>query len=209
MNKNYKQFVDKLNTYIRKFYLYQLIRGFLLFILLLIAYFGSIAILEFFNYFDPKIKLSIVIITLLLSLFVFIYLVFRPFIKLIGLGRLLTYLDVSMLLSKKYPEIKDRLINIIELANEANSIYSNELVNASIDQKINELKVFSFSEAIQLKDLKTIFITFIGVFMVFFFYFSVFLIYLGKVPYDLLDIIKNLKNLLLLILFLKIPTWKL
>jgi hypothetical protein len=171
MNKNYKQFVDKLNTYIRKFYLYQLIRGFLLFILLLIAYFGSIAILEFFNYFDPKIKLSIVIITLLLSLFVFIYLVFRPFIKLIGLGKLLTYFDVSMLLSKKYPEIKDRLINIIELANEANSIYSNELVNASIDQKINELKVFSFSEAIQLKDLKTVFITFIGVFMVFFFLF--------------------------------------
>ncbi len=163
MDKNYKQFVDKLNSYIRKFYLYQLIRGLMLFILLLIVYSGSIALLEYFSYFDPKIKLSIVVLTFLLTLFVFIYFIVKPFIKLLGLGKVLSFYDVSALLSKKYPEIKDRLINIIELSNESHSNYSSELTKASIDQKIDELKVFSFSDAIRLKDLKVVFIVFLGV----------------------------------------------
>jgi hypothetical protein len=163
MDKNYKQFVDKLNTYIRKFYLYQLIRGLMLFILILIVYSGIIFLLEYLSYFEPKIKFSIAVFTVLLTLLVFIYFIIKPFIKLIGLGKILTFYDVSTLLSKKYPEIKDRLINIIELSNESHSNYSNELIKASIDQKINELKVFSFSDAIRLKDLKAVFIAFLGV----------------------------------------------
>jgi hypothetical protein len=167
MDKNYKQFVDKLNSYIRKFYLYQLMRGLMLFILLTIVYWGSISLLEYFSYFDPKIKLSIAIFTVLLTLFVFIYFIVKPFIKLLGLGNVLSFYDVSTHLSKKYPEIKDRLINIIELYSEAHSNYSDELTKASIDQKINELKVFSFSDAIRLKDLKVLFISFLGVFLLF------------------------------------------
>jgi hypothetical protein len=163
MDKNYKQFVDKLNTYIRKFYLYQLIRGLMLFILILIVYSGIIFLLEYLSYFEPKIKFSIAVFTVLLTLLVFIYFIIKPFIKLIGLGKILTFYDVSTLLSKKYPEIKDRLINIIELSNESHSNYSNELIKASIDQKINELKVFSFYDAIRLKDLKAVFIAFLGV----------------------------------------------
>ncbi|MDP3432273.1 MAG: hypothetical protein Q8T04_04820 [Bacteroidota bacterium] len=167
MDKNYKQFVDKLNSYIRKFYLYQLMRGLMLFILLIIVYWGSISLLEYFSYFDPKIKLSIAIFTVLLTLFVFIYFIVKPFIKLLGFGKILTFYDVSTHLSKKYPEIKDRLINIIELSSEAHLNYSDELTKASIDQKINELKVFSFSDAIRLKDLKILFISFLGVFLLF------------------------------------------
>ena len=167
MDKNYKQFVDKLNSYIRKFYFYQLMRGIILFIILLIAYWGSIAILEYFSYFEPRIELSIVLLTFILTLFIFIYFIVKPFIKLLGLGKILTFYDVSILLSKKYPEIKDRLINIIELSNEANSIYSGELIKASIDQKIDELKIFSFSDAIRWKDLRYVLIAFLGVSLLF------------------------------------------
>ena len=167
MDKNYKQFVDKLNSYIRKFYLYQLIRGLMLFILILIAYWGVVSLLEYFSYFDPKVKLSIAIFTVVLTLFVFIYFIIRPFIKLFGVGKILSFYEVSALLSKKYPEIKDRLINIVELAGESHYNYSSELTKASIDQKINELKVFSFSDAIRLKDLKAVFIAFSLVVVIF------------------------------------------
>lgn len=172
MDKNYKQFVDKLNSYISKFYLYQLIRGLMLFILLIIVYWGSIALLEYFSYFDPKIKLSIAVFTFLLTLIIFIYFIVIPIIKLLGIGKILTFYDVSTLLSKKYPEIKDRLINIIELSSEAHLNYSDDLTKASIDQKINELKVFSFSDSIQPKDLKFVFIAFLSVI----FFFSVWFI---------------------------------
>jgi len=167
MDKNYKQFVDKLNSYIRKFYLYRLIRGLMLFILLLIVYWSSVALLEYYSYFEPGIKLGIALLTFILTLFIFIYFIVKPFIKLLGVGKILTFYDVSIHLSKKYPEIKDRLINIIELSNEGNSIYSDELIKASIDQKIDELKVFSFSDAIQWKDLKYVLIAFLCVSLLF------------------------------------------
>jgi hypothetical protein len=162
MDKSYKQFVDKLNSYIRKFYLYQLIRGGMLFILLLLAYLGSIALLEYFNYFDPKVKLIIVVISLIINLLIAVYFLIVPFIKLLGLGKLLTFYDVSDLLNKRYPEIKDRLINILELASRSESNYSNDLIQASINQKINELKIFSFTDAIRYKDLKPVFFVFIA-----------------------------------------------
>lgn len=157
MDNNYKQFVDKLNSYIRKFYFFQLIRGFIFFMVLIVLYFSCIVILEFFNYFDPKIKLFILLFTFLITIFIFIYFLLIPVIKLFGFGNRLTYYDVSSLLSKTYPDIKDKLINVIELANEKDTVYSSNLKNASIDQKILELKVFSFADAIRFKDLKVIF----------------------------------------------------
>jgi len=167
MDKNYKQFVDKLNSYIRKFYLYQLIRGIILFILLMVVYYSFISALEFFNYFNPNIKLSIVVVTLIFTFFIFVYFLIVPLIKLLGIGKRLTYYDVSSQLSKTYPEIKDKLINIVELENESTSVYSIELKKASIDQKIDELKIFSFSDSIKFKDLKVVFGVFLSVLILF------------------------------------------
>ena len=167
MDKNYKQFVDKLNSYIKKFYFFQLIRGLFLFVVITVAYFSFISILEYFNYFDPVIKSGILITTLFLTVVVFIYFLVIPSIKLVGIGKQLTYFDVSSRLQKTFPEIKDKLINIVELENEENSSYSNELKRASIDQKISELNLFSFSDAIQFKDLKIVFILFSTVIILF------------------------------------------
>jgi len=167
MNESYKQFVDKLNRYIKKFYLYQLIRGGMLFILLLIIYFSSIALLEYFSYFNPNIKLGIAISSMVLTVVIGILFVIRPLIKLMGLGRILTFYDVSALLNKRYPEIKDRLINVLELSARSDTHYSAELINASINQKIEELKIFSFSDAIRIKDLKPVFFLFAGILLFF------------------------------------------
>ncbi len=157
MGNNYKQFVDKLNSYIKKFYFYQLIRGLILFLVVALVYFVFVSTLEYFNFFNPNVKLLIVVFTLILTFFIFIYFLVIPIVKLIGLGKRLNYYDVSSLVNKTYPEIRDRLINIVELAEKGDSLYSNELKNASIDQKIDELEIFSFSDAIRFKDLKLIF----------------------------------------------------
>ena len=171
MDNNYKQFVDKLNRYIQKFYLYQLIRGLMLFVLLLVIYFSCIALLEYFNYFNPKVKISIAVTSILLTLGIGILFIILPLIKLLGLGKLLNFYDVSILLNKRFPEIKDRLINILELSNGSDKHYSEELINASINQKIDELKIFSFSDAIRLKDLKHVFFIFLGIILIFTFSF--------------------------------------
>lgn len=162
-DKNYKQFVDKLNGYISKYYRFQLIRGLILFVLAVISYYSLITGLEYFSFFDPKIKVVILLATVVLVAFILFYFLAVPMIKLIGLLKPITYYDVSEQLSKSYPQIKDKLINIIELANEDSANYSSQLKWASIDQKINELRIFNFSEAIRFRDLKLIFSVLVGV----------------------------------------------
>lgn len=166
MEKNYKQFVDKLNAYIQKFYFYQLIRGGILFFLLLLLYYSFIALLEYFNYFDPRIKLIILVVTVFITLVIFLYFVIVPVIKLLGLGKRLSYYDVSAKLSVVFPEVKDKLINIIELEKDSSLLYSDDLKNASIGQKIDELKVYKFSDSIRFSDLKKILLAFCGVLLV-------------------------------------------
>jgi len=163
MEKSYKQFVDKLNAYIRKFYLYQLIRGFILFLVLLLIYFSCISSLEYFNYFDPKIKSVILILTICLTLIILVYFILIPLSKLSGIGKRINYYDVSAQLQNTYPEIRDRLINIVELANNSDLYYSSQLQQASINQKIDELKIFRFSDAISFKNLKLLFLIFTGI----------------------------------------------
>lgn len=163
MEKNYKQFVDKLNAYIQKFYFYQLIRGVILFFLLLLLYYSFIALLEYLNYLDPRIKLIILFVTVFITLVIFLYFVIAPVIKLFGLGKRLDYYDISTRLSATFPEIKDKLINIIELEKESSAFYSDDLTRASIDQKIDELKIYKFSDSIRFSDLKRILLVFCGV----------------------------------------------
>lgn len=167
MDKNYKQFVDKLNLYIRKFYLYQLVRGVLLFALIFIAYSVFIFLLEYFNYFEPKVKLVIIGLTLFFTLVILIYYVIIPLLKLAGIGRRINYMDVSEQLKNTFPEIKDKLVNIIELEGDKEDVYSDSLRRASIEQKINELSIFSFTDSIRFKDLKLVFLAFISVMIIF------------------------------------------
>lgn len=168
MDKNYKQFVDKLNLYIKKFYLYQLVRGILLFALIFIVYSVFIFLLEYFNYFEPRIKLVIVGLTLFFTLVILVYYVIIPLLKLAGIGKRINYLDVSDQLKNTFPEIKDKLVNIIELESNIEEVYSNSLRRASIDQKINELSIFSFTDSIRFKDLKLVFLAFTTILIIFF-----------------------------------------
>jgi hypothetical protein len=135
--------------------------------MLLLVYYSCISGLEYFNYFDPKIKSAIIFVTILLTLIIFCYFLILPLSKLLGFGKRLSYYDVSSQLQHTYPEIRDRLINVVELANSTDSLYSNHLQQASIDQKISELKIFSFSDAIRFKNLKNIFLVFIGIVIAF------------------------------------------
>jgi hypothetical protein len=68
----------------------------------------------------------------------------------------------SVIIQKHFAEIKDKLLNIIELSELRESTASKEIVFASIDQKIDELSVFDFRQAVQYKNLKLIMLYFLA-----------------------------------------------
>ncbi len=84
-----------------------------------------------------------------------------PLLKLLHLLKPINDKTATVLIQKHFSEIKDRLLNIIELSGLDEKAYSNEILMASIDQKIDQLKVFDFSKAVQFKNMRMVSIYFI------------------------------------------------
>ena len=86
--------------------------------------------------------LAILIISTVINVFV-------PLARAMGLISGLTTLEASKKIGEHFPEIGDRLTNIIQL--EKNKI--NELALASVEQKTNEINPFRFKDAVSFKNL--------------------------------------------------------
>lgn len=153
MTESYKQLVDKLNSYIRKYNFYQVIRGFILYIILVISYITLLFLIEYFSYMSSSVRSFLFYFSVLLFVAIGLFYFIIPLFRLLGLLKTMDYEKAAEIISRHFSGIEDRLLNIIELAKlEKESDQS--LVWASIDQKINQIKLFNFSEAVSFKRLQ-------------------------------------------------------
>lgn len=160
MTKNFNILVHKLNAFRIKYYSFKLFKGIIVTFFFLLALFTVFSVVEYFVYLSSEIRkllfFGFVIFSGLLSLqFVVI-----PLLKLLHILKPIDIKTSSVIIQKHFSDIKDKLLNIIELAEIKDTTYSNEIVLASIDQKINELSVFDFSQAVQYRNLKMVSIYF-------------------------------------------------
>ena len=72
-------------------------------------------------------------ISLIFSVIIVIWFVLIPALKLFGIGKTMNKKQVAQNIRKYLPEIDDKLINSIELAEDFNNDYSNELILASME----------------------------------------------------------------------------
>lgn len=75
--------------------------------------------------------------------------IFLPIAKILGLVKRISTLDAAKKIGEHFPEIGDRLTNTLQLETTTN----NELVLASINQKINTIDPFPFKEAVSFENL--------------------------------------------------------
>jgi hypothetical protein len=148
----YDTLLKKLDEFIKKYYKIKLIKGFLISIGILTGLYLIISFSEFYLYMSPGGR-GIFLFGFLAALFsIFVFLIVIPALKLINIGRMISYEQASGIISKHFTEIKDKLINILELKKLTDHPESDSnLVNASINQKIDEIKVFPFKNAIHYK----------------------------------------------------------
>ena len=78
--------------------------------------------------------------------------VFTPLAKILGIAKSITPLEAARKIGEHFPEIGDRLTNTLQLETSDN----NELVLASIEQKINAIAPFKFKEAVSFQNLTKI-----------------------------------------------------
>lgn len=141
----------KLEAFIKKFYLNELIRGILFFIGLGLLYFLFTLFIEYFLWLKPTAR-AILFWTFVgvEVLLLFRYILF-PIFKLFKLQKGINYNEASVIIGNHFTDVKDKLLNFIQLSNANSSIEKSELLLASIEQKANSLKPIPFGNAVSIK----------------------------------------------------------
>ena len=156
MNENFNILVHKLNTFKFKYYSFKLIKGLIITFFLLILIYTIFSIIEYFFFLNTDVRKFFFFGFLIFSVLMFTQFVVLPILRMIHLLKPIDTKSITYIIQQHFKGIEDKLLNIIELNELPKDQYSKELVLASIDQKIEKLKVFDFNEAIQYKNLKNI-----------------------------------------------------
>lgn len=153
MSGDGNQLLQKLDEFIRKYYLNQLIRGALLSIGLLVAFFLAFAALEYYGRFGITGRTIFFYSLLVVSVLALAQWIVSPLIRLWNIRPGISYDEAASIVGKHFVNIEDRLLNTLQLQRTAANSQS-ELLLASIDQRITELKPVPFATAIDLKENK-------------------------------------------------------
>jgi hypothetical protein len=146
--------ISKLDDFIRKYYKNQLIKGFLYTSGLLVAAFLVLVVAEYLIEFGTLIRTILFYSFLSASAFVLFKFIAIPVLKLNKLGSVISYDEAANIIGKHFSNINDKLLNTLQLQRNSGSILSTDLLTASINQKMAEMKPVSFSSAIDIKENK-------------------------------------------------------
>ena len=145
MVDNFNTVKLKLESFIKKYYVNELIRGLILFIAIGLLYFLFTLLIEYILWLEPLARTLLFWVFVIVELSLFIRLIVSPAFKLLKLKQGLNFIDASRIVGEFFPEVNDKLINVIQLHN---SKERSELLLASIQQKSIELKPVPFSIAV-------------------------------------------------------------
>ena len=146
--------IAKINAYIKRYYLFQSLKG-----LMYLAIYFSISVvlfslLEHLYQFDTLGR-GILFFSFITSFIaIAYYFLIRNALKVFAWGKLMSQEEASKHIGAFFTEIDDQLINTLQLQAIAKH-ENNELALASIEQKVDRLRAFSFQKAVDFSELKT------------------------------------------------------
>ena len=144
--------VKKIESFIKKFYLNKLIQGALIGTVMLILFFLIFNGIEYFSWFPAKTRLILFITVIAVFSIIFIFYFIIPSINLIRFRKKMSDKEAAVIIGKFFPEIKDKLLNTLQLTDEISNNSDNELLLATIEQRTKNLQTFKFSDAVNLKE---------------------------------------------------------
>lgn len=153
MASNFEILTDKLDQFIRQYYLDLLLKGAMLFGAGFLFLFLLLVLLEYIGYFSTSVRLVLFYAFFVFNLFVFVRFIIRPLAGFLKIGKRISDSQAAKLIGQHFKsEVNDRITNTLQLQKylEENPGHS-DLVLASIEQKSQFAIRFPFSEAINRK----------------------------------------------------------
>ena len=146
MQKNYERLIKKLNRFIREYYKNLILRGCVYSLFGLISTLIIFSTIEHFNFFNTIMRSILFWSYCAIATFVIIKFIINPVIKMLRLSKSLTYEEAAKIIGVHFDEVSDKLTNILELKSITSG--SESLIHASIDQKIKNIELTPFNNAI-------------------------------------------------------------
>lgn len=152
-NDSYEMLIQKLDAFIRKYYINDLIRGTLHSFALLLALFISFSLIEHYVFTSSvssiQLRKTLFYSFTGISVAALGYWMVRPALQYFRLGKVISHERASQIVGEHFTEVKDKLLNVLQLRQQL-SESDNALLAASIRQKSNELTPVPFQAAIDL-----------------------------------------------------------
>ena len=147
---NYSLLLNKLDQFIRKYYLNQLFRGFLFSAGLILGLFLAFNLLEHQFFFDNGGRRLLFLSFIGISSVAILYWIAIPLMRYFRLGKIISHEQAAAIIGQHFENVQDRLLNILQLKRQSEAIAEKALIEASIAQKSASLNPISFKRAIDL-----------------------------------------------------------
>jgi hypothetical protein len=151
--ENYDLLIEKINTFIRKYHYNNLLRGLIFLGAGVFSAYVVITLLEYFGNFNTAFRTTLFYFFILLNLGLIIWLILPPLLARLKLGKTLTHDQAAEIIGRHFNDVHDKLLNTLQLKKQANeNAEHRDLIEASINQKIETLKPVSFPSAVNIRE---------------------------------------------------------
>lgn len=151
--ENYVYLINKIDGFIRKYYLNKVVKGSIFLVSSLFAAYILVTTAEYLGNFDPIIRSILFYSFIAGNLFVVSGYILIPLLSYFRLGKTLSHEQASAIIGQHFAPVKDKLLNTLQLKKLSDSNpEQRSLIDASINQKITDLRPIPFTSAIHIKD---------------------------------------------------------
>lgn len=148
MLNNFTTIQTKLEQFIKRYYRNELLKGAILFFAIGLLYFLLTLFIEYVLWLNPTARAILFWVFIVVELALFLKFIAVPLAKLFKLQKGINYEDASIIIGKHFPEVNDKLLNVLQLKSRNVGTTESELLLASIEQKSLELQPIPFKLAV-------------------------------------------------------------
>lgn len=150
-NANYNLLINKLDAFVRKYHKNQLVRGAIYFALITLVSFLLVVVLEYFGRYSKGVRAFMFYAFISGTIYCLIRFVTIPLMGMYRLRKTMSYEQASAIIGKHFPDVKDKLLNTLQLKQEADKQEASALLVAAISQRAEQLKPITFTDAVNIK----------------------------------------------------------
>ena len=152
-SKYYQELLRKLEAFIRQDYLQLLLFGVQAFISVLLLNFTFYSFLEWIANFSSVVRTFLFILFILVAVGLLIYFLIKPLMRFIGKIGNESYFDAAVKVGESFPEVKDELVNSMQLVseNDKTNLYSSNLIDAAFKNVFEKVKNLNFQSIINFE----------------------------------------------------------